>query len=110
MALLLAGGLAACCFSCRSRGAATHLPGTVLEVSDSSILSLRRDTFDLGRLREGERIVKEFSVKNSGNVPFVVSSAIADVSCPNTTAGPLRLVSMRRSVYRSIRAATGDTC
>lgn len=81
MALLLAGGLAACCFSCRSRGAATHLPGTVLEVSDSSILSLRRDTFDLGRLREGERIVKEFSVKNSGNVPFVVSSAESDCGC-----------------------------
>lgn len=36
-----------------------------------------------------------------------VRSPIADVSCPNTTAGPLRLVSMRRSVYRSIRAATG---
>lgn len=60
---------------------ATHLPGTVLEVSDSSILSLRRDTFDLGRLREGERIVKEFSVKNSGNVPFVVSSAESDCGC-----------------------------
>ena len=111
MALLLAGGLAACCFSCRSRGAATHLPGTVLEVSDSSILSLRRDTFDLGRLREGERIVKEFSVKNSGNVPFVVSSAESDCGCiVSEYDGPLRLVSMRRSVYRSIRAATGDTC
>lgn len=81
VALLLAGGLAACCFSCRSRGAAAHLPGTVLEVSDSSILSLRRDTFDLGRLREGERIVKEFSVKNSGDVPFVVSSAESDCGC-----------------------------
>ena len=30
-----------------------------------------------------------------------VRSPIADVSCPNTTAGPLRLVSMRRSVFDS---------
>ena len=75
MALLLAGGLAACCFSCRSRGAATHLPGTVLEVSDSSILSLRRDTFDLGRLREGERIVQASYVQIRGHVSFVASGA-----------------------------------
>lgn len=70
----------ACC-SCRSSAVTRQVAGTVLEVSDSAVVSLRRDTFDVGRLREGERIVKEFAVRNAGRVPFVIGRVESDCGC-----------------------------
>ena len=67
--------------ACGHRTPARVASGTVLEVSDSILLAARRDTFDLGRLREGERVVKEFALKNTDGRPFVVSRAESDCGC-----------------------------
>lgn len=79
--LLAAAVLAIPICSCRQGRATAQLTGSVVEISDSLLRVAVADTFRLGRLRHGERAVKEFSVKNTGNAPLVISKVDSDCGC-----------------------------
>lgn len=73
----------ACCVSCGRRTPIVKhsSSGTPIEVSDSLIYAGVADTFNLGKVRRGEMIIKEFSIINAGNIPFIVSKADSDCGC-----------------------------
>ncbi len=78
---------AAFMFSCggRAKVAAKVSGGTVFEVSDSVIAAGVADTLDFGRMREGEKVEKEFRIRNTGDKPLVVINV--DSSCGCTLFG-----------------------
>lgn len=73
--------LMASVYSCRSRKTVTRIPGTVVEISDSILRSPVYDTFRLGKLKHGEQVIKEFSLRNAGGIPVVISDIDSDCGC-----------------------------
>lgn len=68
--------------ACRPKQTAVRSSGgMVFCVADTVTLGELPDTVHLGRMREGERIVKEFRVRNSGSVPMVVGKVDSDCGC-----------------------------
>lgn len=68
--------------SCRPKPVVKeHAAGAVFEVSDSLITVGRADTLHLGRIRDGEIVVKEFALKNTGERPFVITGITTTCSC-----------------------------
>ena len=68
--------------SCRQKQTAVRSSGGMIFcVADTVTLGELPDTVHLGRMREGERIVKEFRVRNSGSVPMVVGKVDSDCGC-----------------------------
>lgn len=76
--LMLLGGIF---FGCKSKTAPKQLSGTILEVSDSIINNCLADTFNLGSIKHGETVSKEFAVKNSSSKPFIINKVDADCGC-----------------------------
>ena len=67
--------------ACRPSRPVAHAAGVRLEVSDSIVALGRVDTFSLGRMKQGETILKEFALHNVGNKPFVLNSVKSDCGC-----------------------------
>lgn len=68
--------------ACRPKQTAVRSAGgMVFCVADTVTIGELPDTVHLGRMREGERIVKEFRVRNSGSVPMVVGKVDSDCGC-----------------------------
>lgn len=78
--------------SCRQGSTSAQVTGSVVEISDSLLLSSVADTFRLGKLRHGETVVKEFFVKNAADAPFLISNVDSDCGCIMTQydRSPLR--------------------
>lgn len=53
--------------------------GFVVELSDSLIRHRGADTIKFGRVREGERVVREFKIKNADDKAMVITNL--DLSC-----------------------------
>lgn len=47
-------------------------PKVVFDISDSIVANRRSDTVAFGRVREGEVVVKEVAVRNTGDKPLVI--------------------------------------
>lgn len=60
-------------------GTLTGRPVMVVELSDSLLKHRGADTIDFGRVREGERLMRDFKVRNSGDKALVITRL--DLSC-----------------------------
>ena len=58
--------------------------GRVVEVSDSVLRAGAADTVDLGRVREGEKVKTEMTLRNTGDRPFVILNAETSCGCTST--------------------------
>lgn len=58
---------------------ATNDVGLIVSLSDSLINHRKADTISFGRVREGERVIQEFMVRNAGDKALVITSI--DLSC-----------------------------
>ena len=67
--------------ACRSAKSVSHAAGVHLNISDSIIATGRTDTFNLGRLKQGETVMKEFALHNSGDKPFLLNNVKSDCGC-----------------------------
>lgn len=82
--LIAAAVLSSCGEKSRKPEAATAMDKTTgqtfaIELSDSLIMHRSADTLDFGRVREGQVVVRDFKVLNSGDKPMVITRM--DVSC-----------------------------
>lgn len=62
-----------------SEAGARAANGLVVQLSDSLISNRGADTVDFGRVREGERVMREFMVRNAGDKAMVITKL--DLSC-----------------------------
>lgn len=68
--------------SCRpGKAVTTHPDGIVIDLSDSLIGASAADTIQLGRMREGEVVVAEFSLRNADSIPFVITNLTTTCGC-----------------------------
>ncbi len=91
LGLLLLLGLAGCGFACRPKATPTRLRGEVLAISDETLRKGVADTFRFGTLRHGERVVRDFIVKNTGSRPFVIADVDSDCGCIATECAGIPL-------------------
>lgn len=84
--LIIAVGLASLLVACGGSGRkkTASIPSTAIglsvEIFKAPAVSLR-DTVNMGRMREGEKVVKEVAVKNNGETPFVITDIQLGCGC-----------------------------
>lgn len=67
--------------ACRQVKPVAQVAGVRIDVSDAVIAAAKVDTFKIGNVRNGEKILKEFALHNSGNKPFVLNAVKSDCGC-----------------------------
>lgn len=73
---------AAALLSCRESRVVVHGGNAaVVHVSDSMLRAGVPDTLRLGRMREGEVVVKEFLLRNEDDKPFVITDFKTNCGC-----------------------------
>ncbi len=56
-------------------------PAAALPVGPLTTISYNETEFDFGEIEEGEKITHEFSFKNTGSEPLVISKAVGSCGC-----------------------------
>ena len=83
--IVMAVALTACGGAPKQPEAVPDVPeGRVVAVSDSVLRAGVADTVDLGRVREGEKVRTEVTLRNTGDRPFVILNAEASCGCTST--------------------------
>lgn len=59
--------------------AGRYVKSLTVAISDSLITHRGADTIDFGRVREGEHVVREFTLRNDGDIAMVITGI--DLSC-----------------------------
>lgn len=80
MCLLFAGIVAAGC-GCREKRTVVEDSGLIIALSDSSIRTNRADTILLGRMRAGETVVKNFTLRNDSTEPLIILQVETNCNC-----------------------------
>ncbi|MGM9478718.1 DUF1573 domain-containing protein [Pedobacter sp. GSP4] len=54
---------------------------TKIAPADASVIVFERDVFDFGKIEQGEKVIHDFKLKNTGKSPLIVSNATATCGC-----------------------------
>ena len=68
------------CNNDASTGASTQGSDTTASASAAAI-SFTKNSFDFGKVKEGEKVTHEFRFKNEGTEPLIISNASASCGC-----------------------------
>lgn len=49
--------------------------------ADAPVIVFERDIFDFGKIEQGEKVIHEFKLKNTGKSPLIISNATATCGC-----------------------------
>lgn len=66
--------------------------GTKVASPDAAILSFEKESFDFGKIKQGEKVHYDFKFKNTGKSPLIISNATATCGCtiPEPPTDPIK--------------------
>lgn len=50
-------------------------------VTSAPVMSFTTDTYDFGKIKDGEKVIYDFEFKNSGSTPLIIKDATATCGC-----------------------------
>ncbi|RKR84766.1 uncharacterized protein DUF1573 [Mucilaginibacter gracilis] len=85
LALITAGMLAACNNTSKQTTAtnADSVAGkpTAAQIAMAPVITFESDSYDFGKIKEGDKVSHNFKFTNSGKSPLIISSAVASCGC-----------------------------
>ncbi len=63
-----------------STSAASEVTAPVSSV-DAAVLTFEKNSYDFGKIKQGESIQYDFKFKNTGKTPLIISNAVATCGC-----------------------------
>ena len=83
--------------SCNNKGTSSDSYDSTLtasvDVADAPILHFEQNSYDFGKINEGDKVTREFKFTNQGKTPLIISNATATCGCtipeyPKYPVGP----------------------
>ncbi len=53
----------------------------IVAKQDAPIITFEKDTFDFGKIKEGDKVEHEFNFKNTGKTPLIITNATPTCGC-----------------------------
>lgn len=83
--LLAAGTLSACNSTDKGTESATADTTTAAAKADPSIIKFNEESFDFGKIKEGEKVTHVFKFYNGSMQPLIITNAVASCGCTTPT-------------------------
>ncbi len=83
--ILLAAGILSACNNSEKTAKTTSADTSGVAKADPAIIKFKEESFDFGKITEGDKVTHTFKFYNGSTQPLIISNAVASCGCTTPT-------------------------